>query len=133
MAEIATPNLKTFYQGAALDRGEGDVFGTTDWAGGANRAASCAPGVGINTGDYDPKVTDWSQDARAAQESQTIGHTAAAITVDQDPDFNDNVTFIQATADVAPDAEFPTASGVFNKTGKTVPNGSWAWGLVTNA
>ena len=132
MSGVANPNLKTFYQGAAGDRGEGDVFGTTDWTGGANRAASCAPGVGINTGDYDPKVTDWSQDVRNPQNSQTIGHTAAAVTVDQDPDLNDNVAFVQAVADTAPDAQFGT-TGAFNKTGKTVPNGSWAWGLVTNA
>ena len=132
MSEIATPNLKTFYQGDSGDRGEGDVFGTTDWDGGANKAASCAPGIGINTGDYDPKVTDWSQDERTAQKSQTIGHTQAGITVDQDPDFNDNVSFVQATASTAPDAEFGT-TGAFNKTGKTVPQDSWAWGLVPNA
>ena len=132
MAGVATPNLKTFYQGASGDRGEGDVFGTTDWTGGANRAASNSNGIGINTGDYDPKVTDWSQDVRNPQNSQTIGHAAAAITVDQDPDLNDNVAFVQAVADTAPDAQFGT-TGAFNKTGKTVPNGSWAWGLVTNA
>lgn len=132
MAGVATPNLKTFYQGASGDRGSADVFGTTDWTGGANKAASCAPGIGINTGDYDPKISDWSRDVRTAQKSQTISHTQAAITVDQGADINDNVSFVQAVANTAPDAQFGT-TGAFNKTGKTVPNGSWAWGLVTNA
>ena len=133
MAGVANPNLKTFYQGASGDRGEGDVFGTTDWTGGANKAGSNACGIGVNTGDYDPKVSDWSQDERLLQNSQTISHTAAAITLDQDPDFNDNVSFVQADGNIAPDGEIKAGTAAANKTGKTIPTGSWAWGQVAQA
>ena len=128
MSGVATPNLPTFYK--APDR-SAEVTGA-DWAGGLNTGGSCAPGVGINTGDYDPKVSDWSQDARDAQESELIGGTQKGpITAVQGADVNDQLSFVQATGDTAPDAEI--VAGVVNRTGKTIPNGSWAWGTKTIA
>ncbi len=125
MAEIANPNLKTFFQGTVVSA----QFPNADLTGGVNKGGSNSPGIGINTGDYDPKAEDWSRHARDPQNGQNIGGVAAVLTVDQGADVNDNVSFIQATAEVAPDAEFPTGTGVFNKTGKTIPANSWAWGL----
>ena len=125
MAEIAVPNLKTFFYVAP----ESAQFPNADLTDGMNRGGSCSPGVGINTGDYDPKVSDWSQHARDSYSSQNIGGTPAQITVDQDPDFNDQVSFIQTDGVTAPDEEMAVGSGVFNKTGKTIPASSWAWGL----
>lgn len=126
MAGVANPNYKTFYQGAVGDRYGGPGLGLTpDWTGGMNKGASNAPGIGINTGDYSPKTSDWSQHTRDPQNSQTISHTAAAVTTE--PDGNDNASFIQTIASTAPDAQVGT-TGVFNRTGKTIPTGTWFWG-----
>ena len=129
MAGISNPNYVTFLLGTIEEHSPPTP---ADKTGGVNRGASNSPGIGINTGDYDPKMTDWSQDARDPIQGQQIGFAAidinAAVPASAPTDFNDQLSFIQATADVAPDAEFPTSTGVFNRTGKTVPNGSWAWG-----
>ena len=127
MAGVATPNLPTFYK--AADR-SAEVTGA-DWAGGVNTGGSNSPGIGVNTGDYDPKVSDWSQDERDPQNGQLLGDTAAPITAVQGADVNDQLSFVQATGDTAPDADIIT--GVVNRTGKTIPNGSWAWGTKTIA
>ena len=126
MAGVAKPNYKTFYQGASGQRGSGDVFGTTDWTGGVNKGGSCAPGVGINTGDYSPKASDWSQAERDPQNSQALGQVVGPIVTEPDGS-NDQASFVQAIADTADDAQVGT-TGVFNRTGKTVPNGAWFWG-----
>lgn len=123
MSEIATPNLKTFFQGAVTAA----QFPNADLVGGLNKGGSCSPGVGVNTGDYDPKVTDWSRDVRNPQNGQNIGGVAAPLTVDQGADINDQVAFVEATGAVAPDADI--IAGVANKTGKTLESGNWAWGL----
>lgn len=127
MSGIAVPNYKTFHQGAGANRGSADVFGTTDWSGGMNKSGSNAPGVGINTGDYSPKVSDWSQDERDPQNSQTIGHSAAVVTVDLGADVNDNVSFIQTVASTPNDGQVG-ATGVYNRTGVTLASGVWFWG-----
>lgn len=121
MAGISNPNYKTNYQGAARSV---EVPGA-DWVDGVNKGASNAPGVGINTGDYSPKTSDWSPEARDPQQSQQIGQAAGNIVTT--PDGNDNASFVQAIADTAHDAQVGT-TGVYNRTGKTVPNGAWFWG-----
>ena len=126
MAGIANPNYKTHYQGASGQRGSADIFGTTDWDGGVNKGGSCAPGVGINTGDYSPKTQDWSQTERDPQNSQAIGQTAGAIVTTPDG-VNDNASFIQTVASTPNDGEVG-ATGVFNRTGVTLASGVWFWG-----
>lgn len=128
MAEILNPNIKTFYEGATGDRGS--PVGTADWVGGANKGGSNAPGIGINTGDYDPKTGDWSRHVRNPQNSQTIGHTAAAINIERPAGtFTEVTAFVQAAASTAPDANLIAGPpAVVNRTGKTVPANSWAWG-----
>ena len=128
MAGVANPNYACFFIDTTKKR-SGEVTGA-DWDGGCNNAGSNAPGVGINTGDYDPKTTDWPR-AAAFGESQHIGVDSGANNrIQTVPDGNDQVRFIQATANVADDGEFPTSTGAFNRTGKTVPSGSWAWAHV---
>lgn len=132
MAGISAPNYVTFFFGTLPTHAPAPPWDTT---GGVNRGASNSPGIGINTGDYDPKMSDWSQEARDPVNGQPIGGTAAKINFatpsPQPTDFNDEPVFLQATADVEADAEFPISTGVFNRTGKTIPNGSWAWGHRT--
>jgi hypothetical protein len=104
-----------------------------DWTGGMNKG-SCAPGVGINTANYNPKAQDWPRIAdTAAHTSQHLGQAAQALTVADyagTPDLNDNVAFVQADAETAPDAILDVATGAVNRTGQTVPINSWAWGTI---
>ena len=122
MAGIATPNYITHYLGATR---AAEVTGA-DWAGGVNKGASNSPGIGINTGDYSPKASDWSEDVRDPQNGQQMGEVAGPIITTPDG-VNDQASFVQAIADTAPDAQVGI-TGVFNRTGKTVPNGAWFWG-----
>ncbi len=122
MAEIANPNYATHYLGTTR---AAEVTGA-DWAGGVNKGASNSPGIGINTGDYSPKASDWSEEARDPQNGQQMGEVAGPIITTPDG-VNDQASFVQAIADTAPDAQVGV-TGVFNRTGKTVPNGSWFWG-----
>lgn len=123
MSGIANPNYATSYVNPALKR-SAEVTGA-DWDGGMNPSGSCSPGIGINTGDYSPKASDWSQHERDPVNGQHLGKAATVIQVT--PDGNDNASFVQAIADTAPDAQVGT-TGVYNRTGKTVPNGAWFWG-----
>ncbi len=122
MAGIANPNYATHYLGATR---AAEVTGA-DWADGVNKGASNSPGIGINTGDYSPKASDWSEDVRDPQNGQQIGEVAGPIITTPDG-VNDQASFVQAIADTAPDAQVGI-TGVFNRTGKTVPNGAWFWG-----
>lgn len=123
MSGIATPNLATYFQAPS---GQRATNSGADWAGGGNLGASCAPGIGINTGDYDPKITDWSETERLDYESGQIGQAKADITPVSD-DFT-SVSFVQADGDIAPDGEIESGSDVYNLTGKTIPEDSWVWG-----
>lgn len=105
-----------------------------DWTGGMNDGASNAPGVGINTGDYDPKESDWPRPASSViQDSQIIGGDPSGIFVIDETFGPDSLTsFLQAAAEVAPDAIIGSVAGfqMFNRTGKTIPAGSWVWGVA---
>lgn len=122
-------NLPTFFIDNTLKRtGEVDL---ADWDGGMNRAASCAPLVGANTGDYDPKESDWARIKIPQGYSQHIGVDSGVndkVTLYRsEVDDNDQLGFSQATADTPPGGTF---DGLKNETGKTIPAGSWAWGTI---
>jgi hypothetical protein len=78
-----------------------------DWSDGANRAASCAPGIGIGTDETNlaeslPNWTllDQAGAARNPQNSQHIGVGPAAINVADyaNTDFNDTVSLTDLAA-----------------------------------
>lgn len=123
MSGVAVPNVATFYQAPA---GQRATVSGADWTGGMNKGASNAPGIGINTGDFDPKTMDWSATERLAYESGQFGLAKADIATTA-PDV-DALSFVQADGDIAPDAELAADSDVFNLTGQTVPEDSWVWG-----
>lgn len=123
------PNLATYELDSTLVR-SGEVT-AADWAGGMNMAASNAPGVGINTGAYDPKAQDWPRiEDTAAHNSQHIGQDAAALQVISGVDIDDNVAFVQADSLTAPGGVLDLATGAENRTGVTVPQDAWAWGVI---
>lgn len=133
MSGIANPNYVCYFQDTVLTAARAAEVPNADFVdtdgNGCNRAASNSPGIGINTGDYDPKVGDWPR-AEVAGLGQNIGtDNGVNNRINAIPDGNDQVLFIQAVADVANDAQF-ALSGAFNRTGVTVPNGSWCWGHV---
>lgn len=108
-----------------------------DFTGGMNDGGSCAPGVGINTGDYDPKTSDWQPPAvvpTEVAESQQIGGALSGIFVlDPATAGDDELTqFVTATGDVAPDGIVETVAGfaMRNRTGKTVPTGASVWAVA---
>ena len=125
MAGISTPNLASYYRDT-VNRRTTEVTAAS-WTDGCNDAGSCAPGIGINTGDVNPKPSDWSRDARNTQTSQQIGQTATQIELIQGADVNDQAAFVQATVAAADGAEVIAASGRRNRTGATIAIGDWLW------
>ena len=137
MAGVANPNLKTFFQDTVLTAARAAEVPNADFVDtnglGCNRAASNTPGIGINTGDYDPKESDWPRIDPTWGIGQNIGTDNGAnnrLTLDQGADQNDQVVFVAADASTAPDAVLDVTTGAVNRTGKTVPAASWAWGSV---
>ena len=110
---------------------------------GMNRAGSNAPGIGINSGNVNPKLDDWTvldqaEAARSPQDSQHIGGsglgagdaTSEPIRFVQGTDFNDTANFSVADAAAVADAAYDTVTGALNKTGKTVAIGDRIWGPI---
>ena len=113
----------------------GDSFIT-----GCNRGVASGA-IGINTGDYDPKATDFARNApRWATPASYIGQYDQAVadmedrmvglttTDDQINVVATGVGFDTAASDTAADADYGTLP-VTNYTGKTIPSGGWAWGF----
>jgi hypothetical protein len=123
-----------------------------DWVGGMN-LGNCAPGVGINTGDYGPKLSDWATsdwngvnaapydglsqflggiDPAEAVDADTgngtEGQTNQVVLTDPTLAANDGFTYIVAAADVA-DGD-PLGTNIINRTGVTVPTGAYCWGSL---
>lgn len=117
------------------------------FAGGMNLAGSNAPGVGINTAGYDPKLQDWSTEdqhaaARVPQDSAHIGNTglgAGTEGVGTIPlnavigaDLNDTLSFIVALAQAAPGVGFGAVNAnPINRSSRTIEIGDRAWGTNT--
>lgn len=145
MSGIINPNAPTaFYDTAEVSTRAAEVP-DADWATGVNRAGSCAPGVGINTGEYDPKDSDWADtDFNGVNAlnylgaSQYIGidpgGNLAVTALDPVADEWRNAGFIETTGAVAPGAVLGQISGndFINRTGLTVPSGSKAWGIKSS-
>ncbi len=117
------------------------------FAGGMNEGGSNAPGVGINTGNIDPKLDDWSildqaEAARDPQDTQHIGGDALGdgdasvhpVQAVQGADLNDTLTYIAALAQAAPGVGFGAANAdPVNRTDVTIEIGDRAWGTNTVA
>ena len=135
MAEIVAPNLKARLPAAGS--AQQAQVSAADWDGGMN-PGSCQPGIGINTGDYSPKASDWAEIEIAPAESQWLGGVDGNLSVPgnvsiplvEPVDGNDTFAFVQADAETAPDAVLDAVTGAVNRTGKTVPAAAWCWGTV---
>ena len=150
MSEIASPNQSTYFVDSVLvtarnaeysgdpltDTGDGTF---ADPRLGCNDAASCAPGIGVNTGDYSPKVTDWAEIEQVV-DSQALGEDVSGLFT-RDPVFGITALLGFGPPDpVAPvldddEINFDVAGsgfGHFNRTGKTIPATAWTWGAINN-
>jgi len=118
-----------------------------DFTGGMNKGGSNAPGVGINTGDVDPKLDDWSildqsGVGRLPQASQHIGgdglgagnQDSFGLQAVQGADTNDTLSYIAAVVQAAPGIGMGAGNAdPINRTGKTVEIGERVWGTDTVA
>ncbi len=148
MAGVLFPNQPTYFVDSTLVAARnaeyaGDPLSDTgagtaaDPRLGCNDAGSCAMGIGINTGDYSPKPTDWPEIEQLA-ESQAIGEDQSGL-FNRDATFGIDslVGFGPADALAAPDANMTVdvaGSGfnTVNRTGAAVPSGAWTWGAINN-
>ena len=126
----AVPNVPTYFQGPS---GQRATVSGASFTNGVNKGGGNAPGIGIATGEADPKVGDWSDDERLLYESQAIGQAAGDITVVQGADINDEVSLVTADGTIAVDGEIKSGTGALNKTGSALSSGDRAWGVVAVA
>ena len=131
---MANKNTATYFVSTAEQRD--DEYPDTPFQNaGMNLGGSNAPGIGINSGDINPKASDWPRiDAGAAgtdtlQVSQQIGGAQSAINGILAAD-KAVFAFVQAPAEVAIDAQITTAEGfaLFNRSDKVLPDEGWMWG-----
>lgn len=127
-------NLPTYYRDSAVRTSRGAEVPTASFTDGCNDGGCAGPGIGINTGDKNPKPSDWWRPvARTYGASQYIGLTPGAngrIETISGADVNNQVCFVVATAGVAIDAVIDATSGAVNKTGAALITGDWAWGSI---
>ena len=161
---LATYNLDAATVTARNAEYPGDPFTDDDGGGtyddpylGLNRGGSCAPGLGINTGNVyqtaaelaaGERFNNWTEldqdeNARIPQNSQHIGgdglgdgdQTVNPVNLVLDPfgstpDFNDTAALVVADVAAVQGAEMDTVSGAENQTGVTVAIGDLIWGNI---
>jgi hypothetical protein len=135
MAGILNPNIPTVFFDQGYIDGRAVEVPDANWLDGLNLGGSCAGGLGINTGDFNPKNQDWwREDAPTEAFSGYIGIDSSPdnlITGLSDEDWK-RVAFVQPSSDTLDGAVLTTylAVNVVNQTGVTVPAGQWVWGIM---
>lgn len=153
MSGITKPNLPTFMIiDASVASRNAEFSGTplTDIDGGGtyadpylgcNRGGSSAPGLGINSGESNPKLDDWSvndqeENGRLPQSGQHLGGSGLGdgneakdvIRFVQGTDFTELTNFIIASQNAVDGAVADIGSGTKNETGAPVVIGDRLWG-----
>ena len=133
-------NLTTYYvDSTARGLRELDVP-LADFDEGMNDAASNAPGIGVNTGNYGPSTSSWAQDStdERMQDSQIFGEDASGLNcIDGTFGATALVGFSVAAAPIADgdpiDADVDGSGfAIVNRTGVSIPTGAWCWGPANN-
>ena len=144
MAGTIAPNKPVFYRSSAEILARADELGvnTGQFVFGCNRGVANGA-IGVNTGDYDPKIQDFDRDtphygisasyigkkesAEAAFENRMVGLPNPD---DRDVDIALSVGYSSVTtAPAAPLETYGTVIVLTNYTGTTLEVGHWAWGL----
>ena len=146
MSGIENPNLPQQYYNSAEVTSRSAETPNADWTGGGNRAASCAPGVGICTSVTNPDGQDWSrvQDfggdavpyfAKSQYIGIDPGGNSAVQVIDPDAPGDRNVGFFQAAGSVAPGAVVGQISSndFLNRTDVTLQAGDYVWAVKDQA
>ncbi len=127
-------NRRTAYLN--LNPGRAQEISGADWSGGMNLAGGNAIGIGINTGDYSPTVSSWSEHERKPQPTMHLGEDEIlqqpikmeAGDLPEKP-FTSRAAFVKVPVDIPPGSNMsPGIPNTINRTGKTIPANSWAWG-----
>jgi hypothetical protein len=145
VAGTGAPNKPVFYRSAAAIQARSTQLGklVEQFTNGCNRGVASGA-IGVNTGEFNPKTTDFNRVLRYGVSASYIGQREAAVTANEDrlwalPDAGNQATtavqvgFNTAASSTAPLANYGTTIVCANHTGLTMPAGSWAWGLVTGA
>lgn len=133
-------NLVTYYVDRTARTAREAEVALASFDDGMNDAASNAPGIGVNTGNYGPSVSSWAQDAtdERMQDSQIFGEVASGLNcIDATFGATALVGFAPTTGAVAPDGNIDidvdgTGFAIVNRTGVTIPSGEWCWGPANN-
>ena len=135
----SSKNTTTYFVDTAAQR-DSEYTGTPFQSVGMNLGGSCAPGIGINSGDTMPKASDWARIDHGVAgldelaDSQIISGTASAINGVLAAD-KAVFSFVEAPQETAPDAQITTAEGfaIFNLSEKTLLIGEYMWGQGTDS
>ena len=133
-------NLVTYYVDSTARTAREAEVPLASFDDGMNDAASNAPGIGINTGGYDPSTSSWPQDATDEQmaQSQIMGEDASGLNcIDATFGATALVGFAPTVAPVLADGDIDidvdgSGFAIVNRTGVTIPSGVWAWGPANN-
>jgi hypothetical protein len=141
-------NLPTYARNETTVTARESDVPLADFDDGLNLGASNAPAVGVNTGNPNPKLSDWTVNTqfgvtRDPQLSMHIGGDGTTEGSDNHlgdhavraadyaaADINDTVHFSEADQAAAPDAVYDTVTGAINRTGQNVEIGDRVWGTV---
>ena len=144
MAGTLAPNKPVFYRSTPVITARAAQLGVniSQFTNGCNRGVANGA-IGVNTGEFNPKASDFNRTIRYGVSASYIGQREAAVTANEDrlwaiPGFDQAVTAVQvgfnsAASSTAPLATYGTTIVCENHTGSTMPAGSWAWGLVATA
>ena len=130
-------NLVTYYTDSTAKTAREAETPLANFDNGANPGASNACGIGVNTGNYDPKASDWPRVERM-QDSQIFGEDASGLNcIDATFGATALVGFSKTAAPVAPDGDIDidvdsTGFAIVNRTGQTIPTDTWCWGPANN-
>ena len=130
-------NLVTYYVDSTARTAREAEVPLAAFDNGMNDAASNAPGIGVNTGDYSPKESDWWRTEQML-DSQIMGEDASGLNaIDATFGATALVGFAPTVAPIAPDGTIDADVGgsgfaIVNRTGVTIPTGAWAFGPANN-
>jgi hypothetical protein len=144
VAGTLAPNKPVFYRSTPVITARASQLGVniSQFTNGCNRGVANGA-IGVNTGEFNPKTTDFNRVLRYGVSASYIGQREAAVTANEDrlwaiPGFDQAVPAVQvgfnsAASSTAPLATYGTTIVCENHTGLTMPAGSWAWGLLATA
>ncbi len=126
-------NEVTYYVDTTARAARAAQVPNASFTNGMNNAAACAPGIGVTTGSYDPKTSDWKRVvASAALQSQQIGETKRNLFVIDALGADCTTAFVSKGTPTADGAVIVTIAtkDYLNRTGAILPANSFTFGVA---